>query len=328
MKNPEKSITLAFIREEFEDELVADVRAAADRLGINMLTFDSVDDAKGKLDDAEIIFSYSGMLAENAPSLKWMCTPWAGANQFTEPEPKPVFTSGQAVLTNSSGAYGVTIAEHIAMVILESLRRQREYEEIIKNKGWGRELAVKSIAGSKVLFIGTGDIGQEAAKRIRAFVPETMIGMNRSGKNPDELFDSIINAGQLKETLADSDIVIVSLPGTKDTKCLLNQEIIDSVKYGALIVNVGRGSVIEQKALVNALKAKRLYAALDVFETEPIPQDDEIWNCPNLIITPHIAGNLTLPYTRKRIIEMFTENLERYCDGLPLKHRVDLKSGY
>ena len=96
----------------------------------------------------------------------------------------------------------------------------------------------------------------------------------------------------------------------------------------AVIVNVGRGSLIDEKALADELNNGRLFAALDVFDNEPLPEDSPLWNCPGLLITPHVAGNLTLDYTRDKAIEMFLEDLENYREGRPLAHAVDLKAGY
>lgn len=97
---------------------------------------------------------------------------------------------------------------------------------------------------------------------------------------------------------------------------------------GALVVNVGRGSVVDQKALEKELRALRLYAALDVFEEEPLPPSDTLWDCPHLLMAPHVAGNMTLPYTKDRITELFLEDLERYCRGESLLRQVDLRRGY
>ena len=96
----------------------------------------------------------------------------------------------------------------------------------------------------------------------------------------------------------------------------------------ALVVNVGRGSVIDQKALETELRAGRLCAALDVFEQEPLPPDDPLWDCPHLLLMPHVAGNMSLPYTKDRIVELFLEDFDNYCAGRPLKRLVDRERGY
>ena len=301
------------------------IRGVAEKNGFEALFFDRSAQALPFLTDAEIIFGQSRTLAKNSPRLRWLCTPSAGVDQFTAPD---TFSSPDAVLTNSSGAYGVTIAEHIVMVALEMLRRQLDYSAIVRRREWVRELPVRSIKGSRITLLGTGDIGQEAAVRLRAFDPARLLGVNRSGKNPQELFDRVIPQEQLDAVLPETDILVISLPGTKETRHMLDARRLRLLPDQALVINVGRGTVIDQKALENELREGRLRAALDVFEQEPLPADDPLWNCPNLLIMPHVAGNMTLPYTKDRIVELFLEDFENYCAGRPLKRLVDLKKGY
>ena len=120
----------------------------------------------------------------------------------------------------------------------------------------------------------------------------------------------------------------MSLPGTEATKHLMDEEKLARLPDGAAFVNVGRGSCVDTRALEKELRKGRIYAALDVFETEPIPENSTLWDCPNLLITPHVAGDLTLPYTRDRAIGMFLEDLALYKQGRPLMHQVNLKKGY
>jgi phosphoglycerate dehydrogenase-like enzyme len=239
-----------------------------------------------------------------------------------------VFAAPDALLSNSSVAYGVTIAEHIVMVTLELMRRQMEYNGIVSRREWRRDLPIRSIHGSRITLLGTGDIGQEAAVRLRSFDPACLVGVNRSGKNPQGLFDRVLPQEQLDIALPETDILVISLPGTKETYHMLDARRLRLLPDQALVINVGRGSVIDQKALEKELRAGRLRAALDVFEQEPLPADDPLWDCPNLLIAPHVAGNMTLPYTKDRIVELFLEDFENYCAGKPLARLVDLKKGY
>ena len=316
---------LAVVLPELEASLRGRILDAAQGHGLEVLFFESDAEALHHLADAEIILGGSPALTKSAPRLQWVCTPSAGVNQFTAPG---VFASPEAVLTNSSGAYGVTIAEHIVMVILEMLRRQPEYADIVARRAWERELPIRSIKNARIALLGTGDIGQEAARRLRGFCPASLTGINRSGINPDGCFDRVVTRDQLDSILPDTDILVISLPGTPETARILGEKQLSLLPDGALIVNVGRGSVIHQAALEKELRRGRLKAALDVFEAEPIPPEDPLWTCPNLLITPHNAGNMTLPWTRQRITELFLEDLENYCAGRPLARRVDLKKGY
>ena len=310
---------------EFEPSDLDRIRKAAEERGFTSLFYNSPEEAAGMLPEAEIVFGYDGSLALEGGTLKWLCTPFAGINQFVN---KKVFLSGQAVLTNSSGAYGTAIAEHVIMILLEILRREKDYQEIIAGKSWTRNLPIRSIRGSRIILMGTGDIGQETALRLRSFSPASMIGMNRKGSNPGGLFDRIIGREELEDVLPGTDVLIMSLPGTPDTKGILGKEELALLPDGAVIINVGRGTSIDQPALEKELLSGRLYAGLDVFEKEPIPAESPLWSCRSLIITPHVAGNMMLPYTTDRIIQMFLENLDRYCAGKPLLHLADVRAGY
>lgn len=314
-------VTLPALSEAHRSRMTEAARAK----GFNVLFFDSEQAAASAAAEAEILFSGSGDLANNCPKLRWQCTPSAGVNQFLG---KERFASPEMLLTNSSGAYGVTIAEHVIMITLEVLRRQMEYSEIVRRREWTRNLPVRSIRNSRIAVLGTGDIGRECAIRLRAFGPASIIGVNRSGRNPEGLFDRIVLQDEMDAVLRETDILIITLPGTDETFHMLDSRRLGLLPDRALLVNVGRGTVVDQRALEKELRAGRLYAALDVFEQEPLPPEDSLWDCPNLLMAPHVAGNMTLPYTRDRIVELFLEDFENYCAGRPLARRVNLGKGY
>ncbi len=303
----------------------ARIREAAARYGLKAVFCHDNEEARREAAEGEILFGSSPELIAAMPDLRWICAPSAGLNQYLEP---PELLPPGVLLSNSSGAYGVTIAEHIVMVTLEMLRRQAEYTDIIRRKCWQRDLPIRSIHGSRITLLGTGDIGQEAARRLRAFSPASLTGMNRSGRNPGALFDRCITERELDDVLPETDLLILSLPATPDTDQLLDARRMALLPEGALIVNVGRGNAIAQRALEEALRAGRLMAALDVMEREPIPPEDSLWSCPNLLLTPHCAGNMTLPWTVERIISLFLEDLENYAAGRPLHRQVTREKGY
>ena len=317
-----KLVTVISVLEEHHR---AAIRAAADRWGFESLFFDREADALPALADAEILFCQSADLAGRAPAVKWFCTPSAGVDFLLDIE---AFRSGKVLLSNSSGAYGVTIAEHIVMVILETLRRQQDYNGIVLRREWSRGLPVRSIRNSRIVLVGTGDIGQEAALRLRSFGPSCLTGVNRGGRNPGNLFDRVLQAGDLETVLPDCDILICSLPATPESTGMLDARRLALLPDEALVVNVGRGSLLDEAALEKELRTGRLYAALDVFVREPLPEDASLWSCPHLLLTPHVAGNMTLPYTRDKIVSLFLEDFENYCTGRPLLRRVNMQLGY
>lgn len=298
---------------------------AADHEGYEVLFFENPGDALDAVQDAEILFTSFPELPKAALHLRWLCVPSAGVNPYLLPG---AFAVPDVILTSSSGAYGVTIAEHIVMVTLEIMRRQSEYNRIVDQRGWKRDLPIRSIFGSRIVMLGTGNIAQETAKRLRAFSPERIIGVNRSGNDPGPSFDRVFPQERLDEVLPEADLLIISVPGTAETRHMIDARRLALLPDGAILVNVGRGAVLDQNALEPHLRAGRLYAALDVFEQEPIPADASLWECPSLLITPHVAGNMMLAYTVDRILALFLENFENYCSGRPMKRQIDFKKGY
>lgn len=296
------------------------ILSAAEPEGFDVTFRGSPAEAMPDAADAEIIFGNAPELARVAPKLRWLCTPSADYNQYAGPG---VFASPEAMLSNSSGAYGVTISEHVVMMALELMRRQREYSGAVERREWLRGLPVRSICGSYVAVLGTGDLGQTIARRLRGFDPARIVGVNRSGRNPGNLFDEARPIAELDAVLPGCDLLIMCLPGAPETRHILNGRRLALLPDGAIVINVGRGTSIDEEALLPELRSGRIRAGLDVFETEPLPQDSPLWTCPNLLITPHAAGNLTLPYTVDKVVALFLEDFARYCKGEPLKRRVD-----
>ena len=301
------------------------IHEAAERHGFACRFFDGPAQCLPFLKDAEVIVGSDPVLSQNAPFLRWICSPFAGTDRFITED---AFANPSAMLTNSSGAYGVTISEHVIMLLTEILRRQPEYRTHIEKHEWVRRLPVRSIHGSRITLLGTGDIGQETARCLRGFSPAQITGVNRSGRNPGDLFDRIVRREELEGILPETDLLIISLPGTQDTFRMISGRQLQLLPDDAVIVSVGRGSVIDQHALETELRSGRLFAGLDVFEEEPIPQDDAIWDCPRLVITPHVAGDTTLPHTMDRIVDLFLEDFENYCSGKPLERLVDRGTGH
>lgn len=259
-------------------------------------------------------------------SLKWFCGNFAGVDAYLD---DALYPSPDVILTNSSGAYGVTIAEHLIMVTLMLLRHASAYVLEAAAHRWGPVLPMRSIMGSTITVVGTGDIGTEFARRAKALGAKSIRGVRRTKKAADPAFDEIHTNDELDGLLPDTDILVLALPATGETKGILSAERIALLPDSAYVVNVGRGSAIDQAALIDALNGGRLAgAALDVFAQEPIPAGDPAWTAKNLLITPHISGQMSLGYTRDRNVELFCEDLERYGRGEKPLRLVDRKIGY
>ncbi|MBQ3194430.1 MAG: D-2-hydroxyacid dehydrogenase [Oscillospiraceae bacterium] len=322
------SYNISVICPAFDQTHIRKIRSTAESFGCHVDFYVGHEEALPHLTDTHILFAPSDArspeLVKAAPDLKWFASFYAGVDPLLAPD----VLKEDILLTNGSGAYGVTIAEHLTMVTIMLMRRYPEYREIVANKGFRHDLPLRSIYGSTIVICGTGDIGSKFAQRLRPFCPAKVIGVNRTGRTA-EGFDEIYTIEELDNVLPQADVLALTLPGTPLTTNLITRERLALMKQDAYLINIGRGSCLDQEALADALNSGSLAgAALDVFRTEPIPENDPIWDAKNLIITPHCSGQMTLGYTRDTLVDMFCENLTRFCQGQPLKHIIDRNLAY
>ena len=302
------------------------IRKAAAEAGGDVLFVQSEDEIPSDWEDCDIIYGFGMEIAKKNSNLKWLSVPSAGVDYLMKPG---VFANEDCMVTNSSGAYGVTIAEHIICVSLMMMRKlDYSYRESLKGS-WSLPQPQKSLKDCRIVVLGTGDIGSCFARRARAFEPKSITGVSRSGISSDPSYDSVKKVEELDSLLPETDLLVMSLPDTPETRDILNSKRIALLPEGAYVVNVGRGSAIDEDALCESLESGRLGgAALDVFKTEPLPCGSKIWNTKNLLITPHVAGNLTLEHTLNVNVDLFCENLVRFGKGLPLNNLIDRNKGY
>ena len=245
--NEKIGVIIDFLTPEYETTM----RDTAARCGYDIAFFPSSKAAEGSVDDCTILYGHpSQRVIAGARNLKWYASCWAGVDRFCRDE---LYQNPDCLLTNASGAYGTTIAEHSVMVSLMLLRRQMEYTEIIREGGW-RVLpgGIHSLHGARVTCLGTGDIGTEFARRVRAFHPAKLVGLNRSGRaNPD--FDEIRTVGALDAVLPETDLLFMSLPSTADTVNILNADRMALLPKGAYVINVGRGTAIQSSEKLRTL---------------------------------------------------------------------------
>lgn len=276
--------------------------------------------------DADIIYGFAPSIVKTSKNLKWLCVPWAGVDSLMVPG---YFANEDCLLTNAAGAYGVSIAEHMIAVSLVMMRRLDEFMAETRAGQWKLPRLQKSLKDCRITVLGTGDIGSTFAKRARAFEPACIVGVCRSGKSSQPVYDKVLPVSQLDTVLPETDLLAMSLPATAETRGILSRERLALLPEGAYIVNVGRGSAIDEDALAGALESGHLAgAALDVFQKEPLPEGHRLWKTKNLLITPHVAGNMTLPYTKDKNVNMFLEDLENFTKGERLHYLVDKKLGY
>ena len=309
----------------FEERHIELIKKGAAEAGAQVHFYNSDKDIPQSDYDADVIYGFAPEIVKVSKNLKWFCVPWAGVDSLMVPG---YFANENCILTNSAGAYGVSIAEHMIAVSLVLLRRLNEVFDETHACVWGKPRPQKSLKDCRITVLGTGDIGTTFAKRALGFEPASLVGICRSGK-ADSVYQKVLPVTELDSILPQTDLLAMSLPATAETKNILNRKRIELLPEGSYIINVGRGSAIDEDALADNLENGHLGgAALDVFQTEPLPQNSRLWKIKNLIITPHVAGNLTLPYTKDRNVEMFLEDLKNFTAGLPMKYLVDRKLGY
>mgnify|MGYP000508950160 CR=1 FL=1 len=256
--------------------------------------------------------------------LCWMQTNSAGVEPYIQPG---VLAQG-TLLTNATGAYGLAISEHMLGMLLELMKKLELYRDAQREELWASQGTVASVYGSTVLVLGMGDIGGEFGKRCKALGAK-VIGVRRKNAEKPDYADEVHLIEDLDELLPRADVVAVTLPGTEATKGLISRERIARMKEGAVLLNVGRGYIVDTDALCDALESGKLSGAgLDVTAPEPLPQGHRLWKIPTAVITPHISGYYHLKETHERIVGIFAENLKRFFRGEPLKNQVDFATGY
>ena len=322
------SRNICIYQEFLTDAHKAQIQKTAEEAGFvpHFFTLDQFEEAKACVQDCEVLYAHSPKLLRAAPAtLKWYCCSFAGVDPYCK-DPT-IFANPDCVLTNSN-VYGVTIAEHVVMVTLMLLRRMPEYEEIVRNRSWSNQLPIRSIRDNEFTILGTGNIGVNVAERMRGMGAAKIIGLSRSGR-PHPAFDEVHPIADLDKVLPGTKILVMALPGTAETIHILNRARIALLPKDACVINVGRGTAVEQEPLIEALNSGRIAgAALDVMDPEPLPADHPLWSAKNLILTPHVSGNMTLGYTCDTNVAMFCEDLKNYAAGKPLNGFVDRVKGY
>lgn len=273
---------------------------------------------------AEIMLGWSvpEEAVRRAPQLRWIHSTGAGVDALLFPE----IMSREITLTTSSGIHR-SVVEHVFAVMLVLTRRLHLALRDQLQRKWDRHRASggEDLHGKTLGVLGMGTIGTEIAQKARAFGMH-VIGMRRTA-SPVPGVDEVVGSDGLHAVLRASDAVVVALPLTVHTKGLIGEEAFRTMKPSAFFINIGRGPIVQEQALISALRERRIAgAALDVFEREPLPADSPLYEFENVIITPHVSG--TTPAYMDRAVPLFCENLHRYLRGEPLRNLVDKELGY
>lgn len=255
------------------------------------------------------------VIRDNARALKWIQFSTSGIDKAAE-----FGLPSGVIVTNASGLRSFAVAEHAFALMLALLRRFADVDAAKRAKVWRREEItphLDNLAGKHMVLIGLGAIGQEIARKAKAF-DMTVTGISRTNDTIPHV-DCIRPRGDLQAAAAEADIVVVAAISNEETEKIVSRGVIGAMKPTAYLVNIARGAMIDEPALIEALQAGKIAGAgLDVAATEPLPAGHPFWTLENVLISPHIAGAGGQGDTHAGFIKIFTDNLRRWVDGKPL----------
>lgn len=289
--------------------------------------FDNINEALSELITADILITYgedlNDYIIQQTKQLKWIQVISAGIERV----PFIALKKQNIMLTNAKGIHFIPMSEYTMAVILQITRKTSElYQNQLDHK-WDRTIRIGEVYGSTLGIIGLGSIGQGIAKLAKAF-NMNIIGLNTDGRDVPNV-DNVYSYANINEVLTRSDFIIVVVPLTEETNNMIGESELKLMKETAYIINISRGQVVDENALISALKNKTIGGAvLDVFTEEPLPATHEFWSLENCIITPHLSGRS--PMYMERALDIFQYNLERYLlsDFTSMKNIIDLEKGY
>jgi D-2-hydroxyacid dehydrogenase (NADP+) len=296
---------------------------------VNLPDYKRVDE---EIIDAEIVIAWSIRPEQIAAAkrLRWIHSPAAAVNQLMFPE----LINTDIVLTNAREVHGPVVAEHVMALIFAQAKKIPGSVRLQQKHIWGQQILwdevprVREVAGATVGLIGLGSIGRAVAKSAKA-LGMRVIAVREHPEKGSEGADAaaVYGPSQINEVFRQADYIVLAAPVTDSTKTIANAERLALMKPEACLINVGRGPLVDEPALAAALREKKIGgAALDVFPKEPLPADSPLWDVPNLLITPHTAALTDKLWERH--YALFSENLRRYRDRVPLLAVVDKVKGY
>jgi len=282
-------------------------------------------DLDSLLREAEVIYGlrFPANILKRAPRLKWVQTSSAGVDTLVS----TTLWQSDVILTNVSGIHAIPMREYVLSMMLMFVKHAHVYFANKQDRVWKQHMP-DELCWKTMGVVGLGSIGEAVARAAKAF--DMRIVATRRHVTEHEtsaVADALYPSDKLLEMLGESDFVVVTVALTEKTRKLIGEREFRAMKPTAYMINIARGAVIDEAALIKALKEKWIAGAgLDVFEKEPLPQNSELWTMPNVIITPHVAG--VTPGYNARAMGVFCENLRRYLAGQPLLNVIDRTRGY
>ncbi len=288
--------------------------------GLEVVAATGQQQAMEQVADCNIILGEPASIEQvlsSASQLQWVQSSWAGVDRLCQPQHRTDY-----VLTGVKDIFGAMISEYVMTYLFALERNMFEMRNDQSQKRW-QPRSYRLAKDIKLGIIGLGSIGRHLAKTA-AGLGIQVTGLSRSG-NACEAVEKVYTEENLAEFLAEPDYLVLTLPDTEKTRHFINSGSLAMMKSSAVLINVGRGSIINENDLISALQQKQIGAAvLDVFETEPLSQNSPLWDLPNVYVTPHIAA-ASFP---QDVVDIFIENYGRFTRGEPLLHRIDFERGY
>ena len=284
-----------------------------------------------ELRDVEVLFngSINAEQLRHARELRWIHSPNAAIHNLLFPE----LVNSNVILTNAREVHGCVVAEHVIALMFALARRIPQSVRFQSKRQWGQELLYQQhqtpteLAGATLGLVGLGSIGRNVAKRASALGMKVIAVREHADRPKPEFVDEVLPSLRLNEMLSQCEYVVLSPPVTPATRGMIGRDQFAAMKRDGYLINVGRGPLVVEGALIEALRERRIAgAALDVFDQEPLPPDSPLWDLENLLITPHTAGMTEKMWERHYAV--FSENLRRYFAGQPLRDIVDKQAGY
>jgi phosphoglycerate dehydrogenase-like enzyme len=317
----------------FEAALIPPPRFPSDHRGVPDFVRDPAGEARfdAMLGRADALLGIPGdsgpslsSALERAPHVRWVQCCWAGSGEQVRAAELPRATLERVVFTSAAGLHAGMLAEFVFLGLLALRKDLRRLERLREHRAWDH-FPNGELAGSTLAIVGVGQIGAAVARAGHGFGMR-VIGVTRDGA-PRAGLDEVFPMTRLAEAFARADAAVVTLPATAATRGLVDARALAALGPDAIFCNVGRGSVVDQSALVAALQRRALAGAvLDVFEPEPLPPEDPLWTMENVIFAPH---TMALSWREnERLVDLFIENLRRFARGEPLLNRIDTDEFY
>ena len=277
-------------------------------------------EAASAVADAEILYAWKfpPQLYAKAGRLKWLQVMGAGVDWALVPElPEHV------QITRAPGVFGPWMAEYVLAWCLWVTQRLKPYRDAQRQRRWDDHVLPERLSGKTVTIVGLGDIGRDIARAARG-LGMRVLGVSRRGR-PVREATRMYSVAAMTRALREADFVVLLLPLTPETRGIIGADALAAMKSTAWLINIARGAVVDEGALMAALEQRRIAGAvLDVFDREPLPPSHPLWKMDNVVVTPHISG----PSTADALTPVFNDNLARYLAGRPLRHVVDRRRGY